>query len=116
MTPTEPPQWVKDRQAEMEKQRAQYMKDMAEQQARWEENMKRNQMQMNPYQQPPANTQPYNAQQPPMPYQKNQQYNPANQPPPQYYNRQPMYNYGPNYAPNYGPNYAPYGWQGNRYR
>jgi len=130
MSPAEPPQWVKDRQAEMEKQRAQYMKDMAEQQARWEENMKRNQMQMNPYQQYPANSQPYNAQQAPMPnqynqqppmpyqqpampYQQNQQYNPANQPPPpQYYNRPPAYNYGPNYAPNY----PPYGWQGNGYR
>ena len=118
MAQTEPPQWVKDRQAEMEKQRAQYMKNMAEQQARWEESMKRNQMQMNPYQQPTANAQSYTAQQPAMRYQQNQQpimqhqqnqyYNPANQPPPQYYGRPPAYNYPPNYAP--------YGWQGNGYR
>ena len=117
MAQTEPPQWVKDRQAEMEKQRAQYMKHMAEQQARWEESMKRNHMQMSPYQQQGNTGQPYNAQQPVMryqqnqqpvmQYQQNQQYNPANQPP-QYYSRPPAYNYPPNYAP--------YGWQGNGYR
>ena len=110
MAQTEVPQWVKDRQADMEKQRAQYMKNMAEQQARWEESMKRNQMQMNSYQQPATN-----AQQPAMRYQQNQQpamqyqqYNPANQPPPQYYNRPPVYNNAPYQAP--------YGWQGNGYR
>jgi len=114
MMQTEPPQWVKDRQAEMEKQRAQYMKNMAEQQARWEENMKRNQMQMSPYQQQPYNQQQADMgyqqnQQPAMQYQHNQRFNPANQPPPpQYYARPPTYNYPPNYAP--------YGWQGNGYR
>jgi len=113
MMQTEPPQWVKNRQAEMEKQRAQYMKNIAEQQARWEESMKRNQMQMSPYQQQPYNQQQaamgyQQNQQPAMQYQHNQQYNPANQPPPQYYARPPAYNYPPNYAP--------YGWQGNGYR
>ena len=113
-TPPEPPQWVKERQAEMEKQRAQYMKEMSEQQAKWAEAYKQNQMnqmnQMNPYQQNPANNQPYNnnTQRPVMPYQQYPHYNPANQPPPQYYSRPPAYNYAPYYAP--------YGWQGNRYR
>ena len=121
----EPPQWVKDRQADMEKQRAQYIRAMAEQQAQWENNNRMNQMRMNSYQQNAANNQPYYAQQPAMQhpqnrpyyaqqpvmqYPQNQQYNPNNQPPQQqqYYYSAPGYNNGP-----YN---APYGWQGNGYR
>ena len=91
-TPPEPPQWVKDRQAEMEKQRLemekqreQYMKEMAEQQAKWTQNNGFNQPSM--YQQ---GMNPQSMNQPPM-YQQGMN--------PQAMNQQGMNQQGMNRAP-----------------
>lgn len=125
VAPPEPPQWVKDQQAEAEKQRAQYMQEIKQQQ----ENMSNNRYNSNfggnqrpeyfnhprlkPYssqQDRPAQAiQPQ--QQPNVAYQQNQRqyYRPYN-----YGARPPVYNSAPAYR--YGPNYAPYGWQARPYR
>lgn len=132
--PQQPPQWVKDQQAEMQKQRAQYIQELNEQQARMNKqnqwagandvhNSSRaheykrpeyfNHPRMNNYQsQQDTNSPVTQAQQPAVVYQQN---------PPQYYNpygyrgwgqanfyNTPAYQYGP-----YG---LPYGWQGPGYR
>jgi hypothetical protein len=98
------PQWVIDRQAEiekqrveMEKQREQYLKQVQEQQARWVNNQASQQAQyhsgINPYQQHAgANRQPAQ----PMPYAQYQRYNPYR--PAQGYPPAPIYYYAPNNA------------------
>lgn len=96
------PQWVIDRQAEIEKQRAemqkqreQYLKQVQEQQARWVNNQASQQAQyhsgISPYQQHAgANRQPAQ----PMPYAQYQRYNPYH--PAQGYPPAPIYYYAPN--------------------
>lgn len=113
--PPEPPQWVKDRQAEIEKQRAQYLQEIKLQQEnrynnRYNPNYGGNQRpeyfnnpRMNTYQsqqqRPVQTNQP---QQPEANYQQGQR---------QYYR---AYNNAPSYRSN--PYYAPNGWQGRSYR
>lgn len=121
--PREPPQWVVDRQAEIDKQRAQYRQEIQQQQENRYNNRYNpnaggnirpeyfNHPRLNTYQsqqdRPVQTTQP---QQPEMANQQNQRqyYRPYNNGP------QPMYNSAPSYR--YGPYNAPYGWQGRAYR
>ena len=139
-TPPDVPQWVKDQQAEMEKQKAQYMQEAQRhqermaQQNRWvnpyntngrtyaRENKRPeyfNHPRMNNYQpQENINSQGARvapAQPPAVAYQQNQ----LQQLKPQYYKpyhyrAQPNYYYVPAYQ--YGPYNVPYGWQGPGYR
>lgn len=106
----EPPQWVKDRQqqmqqqyAAMQKQREQYMKQMQEQQARWGNYQNPHQPTLSQDQQDLAvNRQP---QQSMMPYTQGYPVNP--------YNQQPR-NYQPAPAYYYGPYARPYAYPGYR--
>ena len=122
-TQSEPPQWVKDRQAEAEKQRAQYMQEIKQQQDNrynnsYNQNYAKN-MRPEYFNHPRMNTnrsqqdrpvQTNQPQQPEMTYQQNQrqQYRPFNN------GSQPVYNYAPSYR--YNPYNSPYGWHGRGYR
>ncbi|MFK5892755.1 MAG: hypothetical protein QM504_06010 [Pseudomonadota bacterium] len=108
--PLELPQWVKDRQVEIEKQRAeiekhrkQYMQEMVKQQNRWVNNRGYNQPAQNTYyQNAPVNNQPQLPPQQVKPYGPNQAYNPYYRQARPYYPPAPMYNNRPYGYTGYG--------------
>ena len=108
--PPEPPQWVKDRQVEIEKQRAvmekqreQYIQEMVKQQNRWANNQGYNQPVQNAYQQNTAvNNRSHLQPQQFTPYGHNQAYNPYYRQARPYYPQAPMYNNRAYGYPGYG--------------